>query len=66
MRRPHSGEEACISKARFTPEGVDVDATGIRHEGHASYPGKSADLPPKLCEPRVCYRRCEASGWNGR
>ena len=45
MRRLHSGEEACISKARFTPEGADVDATGTRHEGHASYPGTSADLP---------------------
>ena len=45
MRRLHSGEEARISKTRFTPEGADVDATGGWHEGHASYPGKSADLP---------------------
>jgi hypothetical protein len=45
MRRPYPGEEAQISKARCIPEGADVDATGARHEGHASYPGTSADLP---------------------
>ncbi len=44
MRRPHSGEEARISKTRFTTEGADVDAAGGWQEGHASYPGTSATL----------------------
>ena len=34
-----------MSKAQYHPEGAVVDATGIWHEGHASYPGKSAVLP---------------------
>ena len=45
MRRSYPGEEAKLSEAHFTPEGANVDATGIWHEGHASYPGTSADLP---------------------
>ncbi len=45
MRRLHSGERAKRLKAQFILEGADVDATGIWHEGHASYPGTSADLP---------------------
>jgi RNA-directed DNA polymerase len=32
-------------EARYHPEGAAVDATGIWHEGHASYPGRSANLP---------------------
>jgi hypothetical protein len=52
MRRPYSGEEAMISKARCIPEGADVDATGTWHEGHASYPGTSAVLPLEAFEPR--------------
>lgn len=32
-------------EARYIPDGAAVDATGIWHEGHASYPGKSAALP---------------------
>lgn len=48
MRRPHPGKEAKFSKARYHPEGADVDATGWWHEGHASYPGRSADLPQCL------------------
>lgn len=34
-----------MPEARYHPEGAGVDATGIWHEGHASYPGRSADLP---------------------
>lgn len=48
MRRPHSGERAKRLEARCIPEGADVDATGTRHEGHASYPGTSAVLPALL------------------
>lgn len=50
MRRPHPGEEANFSKARYIPEDADVDATGTRHEGHASYPGKSVVLPAPFGE----------------
>ena len=32
-------------EARYIPEGAAVNATGTWHEGHASYPGKSAVLP---------------------
>ncbi|EJL54162.1 hypothetical protein PMI09_02611 [Rhizobium sp. CF122] len=32
-------------EARYHPEGAAVDAPGMWHEGHASYPGRSADLP---------------------
>lgn len=45
MRRPRLGERAVKLEARYIPEGADVDATGTWHEGHASYPGKSATLP---------------------
>jgi hypothetical protein len=45
MRRPHLGEGAQIPEARYHPEGAAVYATGIWHEGHASYPGRSAVLP---------------------
>ena len=45
MRRPHPGEGARKPEAQYTLEGAAVDATGIWHEGHASYPGRSADLP---------------------
>jgi hypothetical protein len=45
MRRPHLGEGANRPKARYHPEGAAVDATGIRHEGHAHYPGRSVALP---------------------
>lgn len=45
MRRLHLGEEAMISEARYHPEGAGVDAPGGWHEGHASYPGRSAVLP---------------------
>ena len=46
MRRPHPGEGAIKPEARYHPEGAAVDATGIWHEGHASYPGRSVVLPP--------------------
>lgn len=45
MRRLHPGEGAKKPEARYDPEGAAVDATGAWHEGHASYPGRSADLP---------------------
>ena len=45
MRRLHPDEGARKPEVRFTPEGAAVDATGIWHEGHASYPGKSVVLP---------------------
>lgn len=45
MRRLHSGEGAEKPEAQYHSEGAAVDATGIWHEGHASYPGKSAALP---------------------
>ena len=45
MRRPHQGERAKELEARCTPDGAAVDATGLWHEGHASYPGRSAVLP---------------------
>ncbi|SIT55645.1 hypothetical protein BQ8794_220209 [Mesorhizobium prunaredense] len=45
MRRPHPGEGAMKPEAQHHPEGAAVDATGIWHEGHASYPGRSAGLP---------------------
>ena len=45
MRRPHPGEGARKPEARYHPEGAAVDAPGIWHEGHASYPGRSASLP---------------------
>jgi len=58
MRRPHPGEKAKIFKARYHPEGAGVDATGARHEGHASYPGRSADLAPgDRCATGVARRR---------
>lgn len=50
MRRPHPGEGARKPEARYTPEGAAVYATGGWHEGHASYPGKSAVLPNLLGE----------------
>jgi RNA-directed DNA polymerase len=34
-----------MPEARYHPEGAAVDATGIWHEGHASYPGRPAGLP---------------------
>ena len=46
MRRPHPGEGAKKPEAQYHSEGAAVDATGIWHEGHASYPGKSVLLPP--------------------
>ena len=57
MRRPHPGERAIIPKARYHPEGVAVDATGIWHEGHASYPGRSVILPLSGCATGVARRR---------
>src|SRR5258708_38876360 len=45
MRRLHPGEGAKKPQARYHSEGAAVDATGIWHEGHASYPGRSAVLP---------------------
>jgi hypothetical protein len=45
MRRPHPGEGAKKPEAQYHPDGAAVDATGVWHEGHASYPGRSADLP---------------------
>ena len=45
MRRPHLGEGAMISEARYHPEGAAVDAPGRWHEGRAHYPGRSAVLP---------------------
>ena len=35
-----------MPEAQYHPEGAAVDATGIWHEGHASYPGRSVVLPP--------------------
>lgn len=32
-------------EVRYHPEGAAVDAPGMWHEGHASYPGRPADLP---------------------
>jgi len=54
MRRPHLGEGAMKPEARYHPEGAAVDATGIWHEGHASYPGRSAILP---CATGAARRR---------
>ena len=34
-----------MPEAQYHPEGA-VDATGIWHEGHASYLGRSVVLPP--------------------
>ena len=45
MRRPHPGEGAKKPEAQYHSEGAAVDATGRWHEGHASYPGTSAELP---------------------
>ena len=45
MRQPHLGERAKRLKAQYHPEGVEVDAAGIWDEGHASYPGRSVNLP---------------------
>lgn len=45
MRRPHPGEGANRPEARYHREDAAVDATGIWHEGHASYPGRPVDLP---------------------
>jgi len=45
MRRPHPGEGATKPEARYHPEGAAVDATGLWHESHASYPGRSV-VPP--------------------
>ena len=45
MRRPHPGEGANTPEARYQPEGAGVDAPGLWHEGHASYPVRPADLP---------------------
>ena len=46
MRRPHPGEGAVKPEAQYHPEDAAVDAPGIWHEGHASYPGRSVVLPP--------------------
>ena len=46
MRRPHPGEGARKPEAQYHPEGAAVDAPGLWHEGHASYPGRSVVLPP--------------------
>lgn len=46
MRRLHPGEGANKPEALCHPEDADVDATGIWHEGHASYPGRSVVLLP--------------------
>ena len=48
MRHPHPGEGTIRPEAPYHPEGAAVDATGTRHEGHASYPGRSAVLPSTL------------------
>jgi len=45
MRQPCLGERAMKLEARNHPESEEVDAAGICSEGHASYPGRSADLP---------------------
>ena len=45
MRRPHPDEGAQMPEVQYHPEDAAVDATGIWHEGHASYPGRPADLP---------------------
>jgi hypothetical protein len=45
MRRPHLGERAKKLEARYIPEGAAVNATGLWHEGHASYPGSSVTPP---------------------
>ncbi len=50
MRRPRQGERAEKLEARYIPDGAAVDATGIWHEGHASYPGKSTALPDPFGE----------------
>ena len=44
-RRSHLGERANPLKARYHPEGENVDPTDICREGHANYPGKSVSLP---------------------
>ena len=54
MRRLHPGEGAKKPEAQYHPEGAAVDATGVRHEGHASYPGRSVALP---CATGVARRR---------
>ena len=45
MRQLHLGEGAKKPEARNHPEDEEVDAAGMCSEGHASYPGRSADLP---------------------
>jgi hypothetical protein len=52
--RPHLGEGAMKPEARYHPEDAAVDATGIWHESHASYPGRSTALP---CATGVERRR---------
>ena len=54
MRQPHLGERAKRLKGPYHPEGVEVDAAGIRDEGHANYPGRSVNLP---CATGVERRR---------
>jgi hypothetical protein len=57
MRRPHPGEGAKRPEARYHPEGAAVDATGVWHEGHASYPGRSVVLPRQRCATGVVRRQ---------
>ena len=47
-RRSHLGERAKKLKARYHPEGGNVDPTDICSEGRANYPGKSAVLPQAI------------------
>ena len=58
MRRPHPGEGAEKPEAQYHPEGAAVDATGIWHEGHASYPGRSAVLPSNAPPSLVMGNGC--------
>lgn len=45
MRLSHQGKRAMSLEARYHPDGAAVDATGIWHEGHAAYLGRSVVSP---------------------
>ena len=45
LRRPNGGRGGVGTRSPMSPGSADVYAAGVWGEGHASYPGRSANLP---------------------
>ncbi len=62
MRRSTGGRGGVGTRSPMSPGLADVDAAGTRGEGHASYPGRSVDLPNQTVGSSFLINRCGESG----